>query len=128
MKGKIINVFVFMVIVCVATTRSFCSTKAAIDVNKWGSLCSNRTLFTKEGGSLPIRNVQQSILHQSYNLLLMKCVCSFNSLLNYMQVTYLGKELLKYVSEEVPIPPESDLVPQQHQLCLPGMCTPTPIP
>ncbi|KAF6123014.1 ankyrin repeat domain 31 [Phyllostomus discolor] len=38
----------------------------------------------------------------------------------WSKVTYLGKELLKYVSEEVPIPPEPDLVPQQHQPCLPG--------
>ncbi|KAF6356566.1 ankyrin repeat domain 31 [Rhinolophus ferrumequinum] len=38
----------------------------------------------------------------------------------WSKVTYLGKELLKYVSEEVPIPPESNLVPQQHPSCLPG--------
>ncbi|XP_053520447.1 ankyrin repeat domain-containing protein 31 [Artibeus jamaicensis] len=38
----------------------------------------------------------------------------------WSKVTYLGKELLKYVSEEVPVPPEPDLVPQQHQPCLPG--------
>ncbi|XP_054434232.1 ankyrin repeat domain-containing protein 31 [Pteronotus mesoamericanus] len=38
----------------------------------------------------------------------------------WSKVTYLGKELLKYVSEEVPIPPEPNLVPQQHQPCLPG--------
>nr|KAF6488695.1 ankyrin repeat domain 31 [Molossus molossus] len=38
----------------------------------------------------------------------------------WSKVTYLGKELLKYVSEEVSIPPEPNLVPQQHQPCLPG--------
>ncbi|XP_014405332.1 PREDICTED: putative ankyrin repeat domain-containing protein 31 [Myotis brandtii] len=38
----------------------------------------------------------------------------------WSKVTYLGKELLKCVSEEVPIPPEPNLVPQQHQPCLPG--------
>nr|KAF6488693.1 ankyrin repeat domain 31 [Molossus molossus] len=37
----------------------------------------------------------------------------------WSKVTYLGKELLKYVSEEVSIPPEPNLVPQQHQPCLP---------
>uniref|UniRef100_A0A287D004 Ankyrin repeat domain 31 n=1 Tax=Ictidomys tridecemlineatus TaxID=43179 RepID=A0A287D004_ICTTR len=36
----------------------------------------------------------------------------------WSKVTYLGKELLKYVSEEVP--PEPNVVPQQHQPCLPG--------
>nr|XP_036856208.1 ankyrin repeat domain-containing protein 31 [Manis javanica] len=36
------------------------------------------------------------------------------------KVTYLGKALVKYVSEEVPIPPEPNAVPQQHQPCLPG--------
>ncbi|XP_073933378.1 ankyrin repeat domain-containing protein 31 isoform X3 [Castor canadensis] len=38
----------------------------------------------------------------------------------WSKVTYLGKELLKYVSEEVPVTPEPNVVPQQHQLCLPG--------
>ncbi|XP_026354561.1 ankyrin repeat domain-containing protein 31 [Ursus arctos] len=38
----------------------------------------------------------------------------------WSKVTYLGKELLKYVSEEVPIPAEPVVVPQQHQPCLPG--------
>ncbi|XP_037657738.1 LOW QUALITY PROTEIN: ankyrin repeat domain-containing protein 31 [Choloepus didactylus] len=38
----------------------------------------------------------------------------------WSKVSYLGKELLKYVPEEVPIPPEPNLVPQQHQPCLPG--------
>ncbi|XP_075864021.1 ankyrin repeat domain-containing protein 31 [Microcebus murinus] len=37
----------------------------------------------------------------------------------WSKVTYLGKELLKYVSEEVPILPEPNLVSQQHQTCLP---------
>ncbi|XP_047586748.1 ankyrin repeat domain-containing protein 31 isoform X2 [Lutra lutra] len=37
----------------------------------------------------------------------------------WSKVTYLGKELLKYVSEEVPIPAEPVVVPQ-HQPCLPG--------
>ncbi|XP_013370252.1 PREDICTED: putative ankyrin repeat domain-containing protein 31 [Chinchilla lanigera] len=38
----------------------------------------------------------------------------------WSKVTYLGKELLKYVSEEVAGPPEPDTVPQQHQPCLEG--------
>ncbi|XP_039713226.1 ankyrin repeat domain-containing protein 31 isoform X3 [Pteropus medius] len=38
----------------------------------------------------------------------------------WSKITYMGKELLKYVSEEVPIPPEPNLVPQEHQPCLPG--------
>ncbi|XP_019064739.1 ankyrin repeat domain-containing protein 31 isoform X1 [Fukomys damarensis] len=38
----------------------------------------------------------------------------------WSKVTYLGKELLKYVSEEVSLPPELDIVSQQHQTCLPG--------
>ncbi|XP_027462669.2 ankyrin repeat domain-containing protein 31 isoform X2 [Zalophus californianus] len=38
----------------------------------------------------------------------------------WSKVTYLGKELLKYVSEEVVIPTEPSVVPQQHQPCLPG--------
>ncbi|XP_053452227.1 ankyrin repeat domain-containing protein 31 isoform X2 [Nycticebus coucang] len=37
----------------------------------------------------------------------------------WSKVTYLGKELLKYVSEEVPILPEPNLESQQHQPCLP---------
>ncbi|XP_045141156.1 ankyrin repeat domain-containing protein 31 [Echinops telfairi] len=37
----------------------------------------------------------------------------------WSKVTYLGKELLKYVSEEVPVPPEPSLIPQQAQPCLP---------
>ncbi|XP_008576332.1 PREDICTED: putative ankyrin repeat domain-containing protein 31 [Galeopterus variegatus] len=46
----------------------------------------------------------------------------------WSKVTYLGKELLKYVSEEVPIPPEPNLVPQQHQPCLPEVpCSDDPI-
>nr|XP_042117595.1 ankyrin repeat domain-containing protein 31 isoform X2 [Peromyscus maniculatus bairdii] len=36
------------------------------------------------------------------------------------KVTYLGKELFKYVSEEVPVPPEPCSTPQQQQPCLPG--------
>uniref|UniRef100_H0XXG0 RAMA domain-containing protein n=1 Tax=Otolemur garnettii TaxID=30611 RepID=H0XXG0_OTOGA len=39
----------------------------------------------------------------------------------WSKVTYLGKELLKYVSEEVPILPEPNLVCQQHQPCLPDI-------
>nr|XP_023420222.1 putative ankyrin repeat domain-containing protein 31 [Cavia porcellus] len=39
----------------------------------------------------------------------------------WSKVTYLGKELLKYISEEIPVPPEPDVVPQQHQPCLPGI-------
>ncbi|XP_036081843.1 ankyrin repeat domain-containing protein 31 isoform X4 [Rousettus aegyptiacus] len=38
----------------------------------------------------------------------------------WSKITYMGKELLKYVSEEVLIPPEPNLVPQEHQPCLPG--------
>ncbi|XP_058130914.1 ankyrin repeat domain-containing protein 31 [Dasypus novemcinctus] len=38
----------------------------------------------------------------------------------WSKITYLGKELLEYVSEEEPIPPETNLVSQQHQPCLPG--------
>ncbi|KAB0374592.1 hypothetical protein FD755_013084, partial [Muntiacus reevesi] len=34
----------------------------------------------------------------------------------WSKITYQGKELLKYVSEELPMPPD----PQQHQPCLPG--------
>ncbi|XP_049723705.1 ankyrin repeat domain-containing protein 31 [Elephas maximus indicus] len=36
----------------------------------------------------------------------------------WSKVTYLGRELLKYVSEEVPMPPEPNLVPQQCRLSL----------
>ncbi|GAB1298467.1 Ankyrin repeat domain-containing protein 31 [Apodemus speciosus] len=36
------------------------------------------------------------------------------------KVTYLGKELLKYVSEEAPISAEPHNPPQQHQPCLSG--------
>ncbi|XP_022450450.1 ankyrin repeat domain-containing protein 31 isoform X8 [Delphinapterus leucas] len=38
----------------------------------------------------------------------------------WSKVTYRGKELLKYISEELPLPPDPNLVPQQHQPCLPG--------
>ncbi|XP_038177799.1 ankyrin repeat domain-containing protein 31 isoform X7 [Arvicola amphibius] len=37
----------------------------------------------------------------------------------WSKVTYLGKELLKYVSEEEPVPPEPCNTPQQQQPCLP---------
>ncbi|ERE81605.1 ankyrin repeat domain-containing protein 31 [Cricetulus griseus] len=37
----------------------------------------------------------------------------------WSKVTYLGTELLKYVSE-VPVPPEPHSTPQQQQPCLPG--------
>ncbi|MBZ3871595.1 Soluble lamin-associated protein of 75 kDa [Sciurus carolinensis] len=37
----------------------------------------------------------------------------------WSKVTYLGKELLKYVSEEVPESAEPNVVPKQHQPCLP---------
>ncbi|KAG8524588.1 Ankyrin repeat domain-containing protein 31 [Galemys pyrenaicus] len=37
----------------------------------------------------------------------------------WSKVTYRGKELLKYVSEEEPTSPELNLVPQQDQPCLP---------
>lgn len=49
------------------------------------------------------------------------------SVFNYVQITYQGKELIKYVSEELPMPPDPDVLPQQHQPCLSGMCRPTPI-
>nr|XP_021553385.1 LOW QUALITY PROTEIN: putative ankyrin repeat domain-containing protein 31 [Neomonachus schauinslandi] len=46
----------------------------------------------------------------------------------WSKVTYLGKELLKYVSEEVPIPTEPSVMPQQHQPCLPDMpCLDDPV-
>ncbi|XP_042797081.1 ankyrin repeat domain-containing protein 31 isoform X1 [Panthera leo] len=38
----------------------------------------------------------------------------------WSKVTYLGKELVKYVSEEIPVPSEPNMAPQQHQPCLPG--------
>ncbi|KAM8774792.1 LOW QUALITY PROTEIN: ankyrin repeat domain-containing protein 31 [Rhynchonycteris naso] len=38
----------------------------------------------------------------------------------WSKVTYLGKELLKYVCKELPIHPEPNLVPQQNQPSLPG--------
>ncbi|XP_016060733.1 PREDICTED: putative ankyrin repeat domain-containing protein 31 [Miniopterus natalensis] len=41
----------------------------------------------------------------------------------WSKVTYLGKELLKYVSEEVLIPSEPNLLPEQCQPCLPGTST-----
>lgn len=47
---------------------------------------------------------------------------TFKTIFNYLQVTYLGKELFKYVSEEVPVPPEPCSTPQQQQPCLPGTC------
>ncbi|EPY77157.1 Ankyrin repeat domain protein 11 (Ankyrin repeat-containing cofactor-1)-like protein [Camelus ferus] len=37
----------------------------------------------------------------------------------WSKVTYQGKELLKYVSEELPTPPDPNLVPQQRQPCPP---------
>uniref|UniRef100_A0A8C9A2M2 RAMA domain-containing protein n=1 Tax=Prolemur simus TaxID=1328070 RepID=A0A8C9A2M2_PROSS len=46
----------------------------------------------------------------------------------WSKVTYLGKELLKYVSEEVPRLPEPNLVSQQHQTCLPEVpCLDDPV-
>uniref|UniRef100_A0A8I3NN76 Ankyrin repeat domain 31 n=2 Tax=Canis lupus familiaris TaxID=9615 RepID=A0A8I3NN76_CANLF len=38
----------------------------------------------------------------------------------WSKVTYLGKELLQYVSEEVPVSAEPNVVLQQHQPCLLG--------
>ncbi|XP_029417766.1 putative ankyrin repeat domain-containing protein 31 isoform X2 [Nannospalax galili] len=38
----------------------------------------------------------------------------------WSKVTYLGKELLKYVSEDVPAPPEPNNTAQHHHPCLPG--------
>ncbi|XP_032134104.1 ankyrin repeat domain-containing protein 31 isoform X2 [Sapajus apella] len=44
------------------------------------------------------------------------------------KVTYLGKELLKYVSEDVSILPEPTSVPQQYQPCLPEVtCLDDPV-
>uniref|UniRef100_A0A2K5QJA4 Ankyrin repeat domain 31 n=1 Tax=Cebus imitator TaxID=2715852 RepID=A0A2K5QJA4_CEBIM len=44
------------------------------------------------------------------------------------KVTYLGKELLKYVSEDVSILPEPNSVPQQYQHCLPEVaCLDDPV-
>nr|XP_039324815.1 ankyrin repeat domain-containing protein 31 isoform X1 [Saimiri boliviensis boliviensis] len=44
------------------------------------------------------------------------------------KVTYLGKELLKYVSEDVSILPEPNSVPQQYQPCLPEVaCLDDPV-
>ncbi|KAI4582793.1 hypothetical protein MJG53_008006 [Ovis ammon polii x Ovis aries] len=40
---------------------------------------------------------------------------------NRCKITYQGKELLKYVSEELPMPPDPNLVPQQHQPHLPEL-------
>ncbi|XP_061285972.1 ankyrin repeat domain-containing protein 31 [Bos javanicus] len=39
----------------------------------------------------------------------------------WSKITYQGKELLKYVSEELPMPPDPNLEPQQHQPCLPEL-------
>uniref|UniRef100_A0A8D0UH89 RAMA domain-containing protein n=1 Tax=Sus scrofa TaxID=9823 RepID=A0A8D0UH89_PIG len=38
----------------------------------------------------------------------------------WSKITYQGKELIKYVSEELPMPPDPDVLPQQHQPCLSG--------
>ncbi|XP_078221460.1 ankyrin repeat domain-containing protein 31 isoform X9 [Callithrix jacchus] len=44
------------------------------------------------------------------------------------KVTYLGKELLKYVSEDISILPEPNSVPQQYQPCLPEVaCLDDPV-
>uniref|UniRef100_A0A2K6M241 RAMA domain-containing protein n=1 Tax=Rhinopithecus bieti TaxID=61621 RepID=A0A2K6M241_RHIBE len=46
----------------------------------------------------------------------------------WSKVTYLGKELLKYVSEDTPILPEPNSVPQQYQPCLPEVaCLDDPV-
>ncbi|XP_011944670.1 PREDICTED: putative ankyrin repeat domain-containing protein 31 isoform X6 [Cercocebus atys] len=46
----------------------------------------------------------------------------------WSKVTYLGKELLKYVSEDAPILPEPNSVPQQYQPCLPEVaCLDDPV-
>ncbi|XP_054968289.1 ankyrin repeat domain-containing protein 31 isoform X3 [Pan paniscus] len=46
----------------------------------------------------------------------------------WSKVTYLGKELLKYVSEDAPIRPEPNSVPQQYQPCLPEVaCLDDPV-
>ncbi|XP_020736573.2 ankyrin repeat domain-containing protein 31 [Odocoileus virginianus] len=39
----------------------------------------------------------------------------------WSKITYQGKELLKYVSEELYMPPDPNLVLQQHQPCLPEL-------
>ena len=105
------------------------------------SLCSNKNFSYRKDGSphltvsysLPIHNIQQSVLYWSYNLQEIGAFASgdfvwfWNSVFTYVQITYQGKELLKYVSEESPMPPDPNLEPQQHQPCLPGMCRPKPI-
>ncbi|KAM9254040.1 ankyrin repeat domain-containing protein 31 [Dugong dugon] len=48
--------------------------------------------------------------------------CSVTWNYAWSKVTYLGKELSKYVSEEVPVPPEPNLVLQQCQPSLLGTC------
>ncbi|XP_054208275.1 ankyrin repeat domain-containing protein 31 isoform X8 [Homo sapiens] len=46
----------------------------------------------------------------------------------WSKVTYLGKELLRYVSEDAPILPEPNSVPQQYQPCLPEVaCLDDPV-
>ncbi|XP_047273034.1 ankyrin repeat domain-containing protein 31 isoform X7 [Homo sapiens] len=58
---------------------------------------------------------------QIKDLILLGRINPGNNILEFKtQVTYLGKELLRYVSEDAPILPEPNSVPQQYQPCLPG--------
>nr|XP_054541019.1 ankyrin repeat domain-containing protein 31 isoform X7 [Pan troglodytes] len=66
---------------------------------------------------------------QIKDLILLGRINPGNNILEFKtQVTYLGKELLKYVSEDVPIRPEPNSVPQQYQPCLPEVaCLDDPV-
>ncbi|XP_054541019.2 ankyrin repeat domain-containing protein 31 isoform X9 [Pan troglodytes] len=66
---------------------------------------------------------------QIKDLILLGRINPGNNILEFKtQVTYLGKELLKYVSEDAPIRPEPNSVPQQYQPCLPEVaCLDDPV-
>ncbi|XP_055223788.2 ankyrin repeat domain-containing protein 31 isoform X3 [Gorilla gorilla gorilla] len=66
---------------------------------------------------------------QIKDLILLGRINPGNNILEFKtQVTYLGKELLKYVSEDAPILPEPNSVPQQYQPCLPEVaCLDDPV-
>uniref|UniRef100_A0A8D1TSJ3 Ankyrin repeat domain 31 n=1 Tax=Sus scrofa TaxID=9823 RepID=A0A8D1TSJ3_PIG len=58
---------------------------------------------------------------QIKDLILLGRINPGNNILEFKtQITYQGKELIKYVSEELPMPPDPDVLPQQHQPCLSG--------
>lgn len=99
--------------------KLYLETKGAGQICPWTVVCQsvidNSQYFTKV-----------TICKRDMYLLLLKCRI-FDSVLTCVQVTYLGKELVKYVSEEIPVPSEPNMAPQQHQPCLPGTCRPTPI-